>query len=34
MSPLDPPADQISDPTCVFCRIIAGELPSRQDLRR
>jgi histidine triad (HIT) family protein len=29
MSPLDPPADQIGDPTCVFCRIIAGELPSR-----
>ena len=30
MSPLEPAPDQVSDPTCVFCRIIAGELPSRR----
>jgi histidine triad (HIT) family protein len=30
MTPLEPPVDQVADPTCVFCKIIAGELPSRR----
>ena len=34
MTPLEPPVDEVADPTCIFCKIIAGELPSRADLRR
>lgn len=30
MTPLEPPADEVADPTCIFCRIIAGALPSRR----
>jgi histidine triad (HIT) family protein len=30
MTPLEPPAAEVADPTCVFCKIIAGELPSRR----
>src|SRR5688572_10793153 len=30
MTPLGPPAAEAADPTCIFCRIIAGELPSRR----
>jgi histidine triad (HIT) family protein len=30
MTPLETPENQATDPDCIFCKIISGELPSRQ----
>ena len=30
MTPLETPASQANDPTCIFCKIISGELASRR----
>ena len=30
MTPLETPESQAIDPNCIFCKIISGELPSRQ----
>jgi histidine triad (HIT) family protein len=30
MTPLETPDSQAIDPNCIFCKIVSGELPSRQ----
>jgi histidine triad (HIT) family protein len=30
MTPLETPENQATDPNCIFCKIISGELPSRR----
>jgi histidine triad (HIT) family protein len=30
MTPLETPAHEATDPNCIFCKIVSGELPSRR----